>query len=223
MQGGEQVTLAPVVLPVALVLRGRRCLVVGGGRVAATKARALLYAEATVRVIAPELDVDLQGLLESNARLSWSPGAYSERDLDGVHLVVVATQDISLREAVFAHAEQRSIWVNSVDDPDRCSFHFAALVRRDPVVISVSTSGRSPALASFLRRKVATCIDPAVGRVAEMLGEARRELHARGRSTEGLPWEELVNDDLVQLVASGREDVARARVRTAVLEDREDR
>jgi siroheme synthase-like protein len=206
----------PTVLPVALRLEGRRCLVVGGGRVATSKTRTLLSARATVQVVSPELDEELRALMESEERVTWRSGRYEERDLDGVHLVVAATRDSAVDQVVFEDAERRATWVNTVDDPQRSSLYFTALVRRGPVVVSVSTSGSSPALASYLKRSLEAFLDPALADLAGLLSEVRAEIHAQGRTTEGLAWEEIVEAGLAELLASGDAEHAREKVRSVV-------
>jgi siroheme synthase-like protein len=89
---------------------------------------------------------------------------------------------------VSADAQAAGIWVNSADDPARCSFQLPALVRRDPVVVAVSSSGRSPALARWLRDRIAADLGPDIEWLAEQLAARRDELHRLGQSTEGLDW-----------------------------------
>jgi siroheme synthase-like protein len=206
----------PTVLPVALRLEGRTCVVVGGGRVATSKTRTLLSAGAAVHVVSPELDEALRALVEAGERVTWRSGRYEERDLDGAHLVVAATRDRAVNQAVFDDAERRDVWVNTVDDPQRCSFFFTALVRRGPVVVSISTSGASPALASYLRRRLDAFLEPVLSDLAMILSEVRTEVHAQGRSTEDLAWEDVVDDELVELIGSGDTERALERVRSLV-------
>jgi siroheme synthase-like protein len=102
------------------------------------------------------------------------------------------------------------VWVNSADDPAHCSFQLPAVWRSGPVAVAVSTGGASPALASWLRDRVATAVGPWVGDLALVLGEARRELHGAGRSTEEVDWAAVLAGPLPGLVAEGRLDEARA-------------
>jgi siroheme synthase-like protein len=203
----------PTVLPVALTLQGRPCLVVGGGRVAARKAVDLLGADATVRLVAPTVDPGIAAAADRDPRITVRIGTYRPEDLDGVWLAVAATGDRDVNQRVFDDAERRGTLVNSVDDPDRCTFHFNALVRRDPVVVSVSTSGTAPALASYLRARLEAVLEPSLGTLAELLGELRAELHAAGASTEAVDWSSIVTDELVELVGRGGPDEVRARLR----------
>lgn len=210
-------TLSPTrVLPLAVVLSGRRCLVVGGGRRAARRVAELAAAGALVRVVAPELRAEAAGLVAATPTVSWLKRPFEPGDLEGVHLVVAATSDPHVDQLVFDLAEARGTWVHCPDDPARCSVHAMALVRRGPVTVAVSTAGTSPALASYLRGWLDERLDVALGSVATLLDRLRRELHAASTATEGRPWGDVVDDELVALVAAGDEGAAEARVRHAV-------
>ncbi len=208
----------PTVLPLALVLRGRRCLVVGAGRRAAPRIAALADAGAAVVVVAPELCDDVADLIDATATVSWRAGRFEPDDLDGVHLVVAATDDAAVDHRVFELAEARGTFVHCPDDPARCSVYAMALVRRGPVTVAVTTAGTSPALASYLRGWLDARLDDGLGVLAELLDDVRRELHAGGGSTEGRGFGDVVDDELVAMVAAGRRGEAAARVRAAVLE-----
>ncbi|MEY2405917.1 MAG: precorrin-2 dehydrogenase, partial [Acidimicrobiaceae bacterium] len=185
--------------PVNLLLRGRRCLVVGGGRVAAQKVRGLLDAEADVHVIA--LDVD-----EAIAKL---PGvmidrrAYRAGDVAGHRIVVAATNDPNVNHAVAAEAEAADIWVNVADDPDHCTFTLPSRVRRGPVLVTFSTGGTSPALATWMRRHFEDEIGPEYEVLAALLAEARDEMRGKGESTEGRGWQKALDSGMLELVRQG--------------------
>jgi len=206
----------PRVLPLAVVLRGRRCLVVGGGQRAARRAAELVSAGATVCVVAPVLSAALAALVRGGRTVSWRARRFEPGDVDGAHLVVAATSDPSVDQQVFEEAEARGTWVHCPDDPGRCSVYAMALVHRGPVTVAVSTAGSSPALASYLRGWLDTRLDVALGDVAIVLSEVRRELLDEGASTEGRAWHDVVDDELVAMVGAGRPDAARSRVRDAV-------
>src|SRR5215213_3699969 len=139
--------------PVVLRLSGRPVLVVGGGVVALRKAKGLLDAGAAVTVVAPELGEGFSGLGVEVVRRPYRPG-----DIAGKLLVIAATNDLAVQQQVFDDCEHAGVWVNSADDPDRCSFVLPALVRRGPVIVAVSTQGRSPALAAQLRDRIAVSL-----------------------------------------------------------------
>jgi len=193
--------------PVNLVLDGRRCLVVGGGRVAVRKVDGLLACGAQVRVVAPRLAPDLvdrPGVTCERRR--WRPD-----DLDGVWLVVAATDDPTVNRAVFEAGEQARIWVNGADDPTNCSFTLPSVVRRGDLQVAVSTGGRSPALASWLRRRYEGELGPEYAVLLDLLATEREGLKAAGRSTEGLDWQSALDSDMLGLIRNG--DLAHARER----------
>jgi precorrin-2 dehydrogenase / sirohydrochlorin ferrochelatase len=206
-------TVRPPVVPVALVLRGRTVLVVGGGPIAARKARDFLTGGARVRVVAPRVVSEIRALLADTPFLTIVERIFEESDLDGVHLVVTATGDAGVDAHVSKAADTRGLLVNAADDPENCTFYLTSVVRRGPIAVSVSTSGASPALASYLRRRLDSDLEDALATLADVLGEERREFHRRGVSTESLAWTSVVNDDLVDLAVAGRWDDVRDRVR----------
>jgi len=129
-----------------LDLEGRRCLVVGGGKVGLEKAKGLLDSGAVVTLVAPQIEPELAQL-----PVRWRRKGYETADLDGNFLAVAATPFRSVNRRVFRDAEARSMLVNVVDTPDLCSFILPAVYRRDPIALAVSTGGASPALAKRLR------------------------------------------------------------------------
>jgi siroheme synthase-like protein len=207
----------PTVLPLAVVLRGRRCLVVGGGDRAARRIQELAAAGAHVTVVAPECGRGVDLLVGSLPSVSWRGRRFEPADLDGVFLVVAATDDVDVDQSVYELAEERGTFVHCPDDPERCSVYAMALVRRGHVTVAVSTAGTSPALASYLKGWLDAHLDVRLGDVAEVLDDVRRELHEGGRSTEGRSWRAVVDDELVAMVADGHAEQASARVRAAVL------
>jgi siroheme synthase-like protein len=173
-----------------LDLHGRSCLVVGGGRVATEKVEGLLSCGADVAVVAPEIDDELRASAVTLAERRFEPS-----DLDGRFLVVAATDDRSVNAAVSAEAGRRSLLCNVADDPELCSFILPALVRRDPIVVGVSTGGASPALAQRIRDDIADLVQP---RHAEL---ARRLQRLRPWAKRAFPTYEARRDYFRELVA----------------------
>jgi siroheme synthase-like protein len=212
--------------PVGLVVRGRRCLVVGGGRVAARKVRSLLECGAAVTMVAPEAHEAL-GLLSEAGAIAAIDGPpldvqlrpYAPGEAAGYRLVITATGDPEVDGAVHADAEAAGVWVNSADDPEHCSFVLPAVWRDGPVTIAVSSEGQSPALSTWLRSQVASSVGPGTGLLAELLGEARRKVQAAGRSTDEVDWQCLLRGPLIELVREGRVAEARAVLSEAIGDD----
>lgn len=198
-------TPATPLLHLALRLDGERCLVVGGGAVAAHKSAALLECGAVVTVVAPALSEAVRAL---PVRLVERPVEWA--DLDGCRLVVTATGEPEVDRAVFAAARERGVLVNAADFPEACDVLWPAVVRSGPISVAVSTGGVSPFLAGWVKRRVAAVLDPPVAALAELVGETRRALRAAGRSSEEADWSRLVDDALWPLLTAGEEEAARA-------------
>ena len=193
--------------PVNLVLDGRRCLVVGGGHIALRKVQGLLACGAQVRVVAPRIVPELRTL----PGVTFDERPWRPDDLAGVWLVIAATDDPAVNGAVYQAGERERIWVNGADDPANCSFTLPSVVRRGDLQIAVSTGGRSPALASWLRRRLEGEIGPEYSDLLEILATERDGLKAAGVSTEGLDWRSALDSDMLDLIRTG--DLAHARER----------
>jgi siroheme synthase-like protein len=201
--------------PVSLNLTDRACLVVGAGPVAARKAGGLLAAGANVIVIAPDIGAAMAALGPLTVlRRPYQPG-----DAAAFRLVVTATGDPAVDAAVFADADAAGVWVNSADDPEHCSFILPSVHRDGPVTIAVSTSGRSPAQATWLRGRLAEAGGPGLGDLADLLARARAQVRAGGASTETVDWVGLLDGPLPGLVASGRMEEAERLVQAAIESD----
>ncbi len=173
--------------PINLNLAGRPVLVVGGGRIAHRKVQQLLACGADVTVLAPHVIDDLERLNVDVQRREYVDG-----DVDGFRLVITATGDVDVDQRIFDEAEERGIWVNSADDPERCTFTLPAVHRQGPVMLTVSTGGASPALSSWMRANFARLIGPEFAELASELASRRASIHAVGFSTEDIDWEPII-------------------------------
>lgn len=194
--------------PVNLRVEGRACLVVGGGRVAATKVAGLLEAGAVVDVVAPEFDAELAGR-DDIGRI---PRRYEAGDLEGRWLVITATDDPEVNARVAADATERGLWANSADDPANCTFTLPARVRRGDLLVAVSTGGRSPAMAAWVRRWLDEQLGPEHEALLEVLADVREELRADGIRTESLDWRSAVDSGTLELIQEGRVREAKERL-----------
>ena len=136
-------------------MAGRRCVVVGAGRIAPRKIEGLLAAGADVEVVAPEAVDGVRALADAGT-VRWSAREFVAADLDDAWLAVTATSTPEVNRAVFVAGEARRVWVNAADDPANCSFSLMSVVRQGDIVVTIGTNGRSPALATFLKDHVAT-------------------------------------------------------------------
>lgn len=166
--------------PVCLKIAGRQCLVIGGGRVGERKVQGLLAHGAKVKVISPELSEVLSALLRDGA-IDWLARLYQEGDLAGAFLVIAATDDPAVQERIHAEAEAQNILLNVADVPKWCNFILPATARRGDLAISVSTAGKSPALASTLRQALEVQFGPEYGVLVDILGSLRDTVLATGR------------------------------------------
>ncbi|SCZ59843.1 siroheme synthase CysG [Thiohalomonas denitrificans] len=211
-------------LPVFMNIRDRRALVVGGGEVAARKAGVLLEAGAKVTVVAPELTDTLNDQVEEG-RIDYRPGRFEESDLDGIMLVIAATDDQAVNREVSECAQTRSIPVNVVDNPELCSFVMPSIIDRSPVQIAVSTGGASPVLARMLRAKLESAIPIAYGRLAGMLERFRDPVKARFSTVNARRnfWEGILEGRVAELVFAGKDQEAEQALEQAIVEgeDRE--
>ncbi|MHB1100726.1 MAG: precorrin-2 dehydrogenase/sirohydrochlorin ferrochelatase family protein, partial [Burkholderiales bacterium] len=131
--------------PIFLNLKGKTCLVVGGGEVAVRKASVLLQSGAKVKVVSPGLCMELRKL-----EIEHLPERFSEAHLEGMTLAIAATDDRAVNVAVSEAARKRNIPVNVVDNPDLCSFVMPSILDRSPLIVAFSTGGASPVLARLL-------------------------------------------------------------------------
>ncbi len=167
--------MTSTLLPLFLDLRRAPVLLVGGGSVARAKLRALREAGATPRIVAlrvaPEFRAEAAGL--EVAERPFLPA-----DLEGIRLVVSATNDPAANAAIAAAARARGIWVNAVDDPAACDAYFASTLRRGPLTLAVSTGGAFPGLGQRLRRSLEPLLPEADEDLLHRLAGLRSRLRA---------------------------------------------
>jgi siroheme synthase-like protein len=190
-------------IPVNLLVRGRRVVVVGAGRIAARKIEPLLDLGADVLVVAPSVTPEIRSWVDSG-RCLLAEREFRASDLDGAWLALTATDDPEVNAAVRAAGEAGRVWVNSADDPANCSFTMMSVIRRADLVVAVGTGGRSPALAAHLRRLLTEELGPEYEVLLELLSEAREAMRAAGRSSETADWQRAFDSGIVDLVRAGR-------------------
>ncbi len=193
--------------PVNLDVRGRDCLVVGGGAVGARKVRTLLECGARVTVISPETAADVDRLFDAG-KIDLKRREFSPADLEGRFLVIGATDDVDLNRRISAEAKTRQMLCNIADFPEGCNFILPAVVRRGDLLIAISTSGNSPAFARTLRKQIESEYGPEYGRFLDLMGAVRARLLARAHAPEEHKplFEALITGGLLGLIRD--EDVA---------------
>lgn len=178
--------------PIFLDLHGLDVLVVGGGRIGARKAEGLVAAGAQVHLVAIEVgrEVDQAPLAAVHER------AFDASDIEGMRLVITATGDVDIDRRIASIARSANVWTNAADQPVDCEFILPAITRAGRVTGAISTDGASPALAGYLRDRLAAILTSDIGRIAEVLAAERSQVKADGGSTEHIDWrpriEELV-------------------------------
>ena len=169
--------------PMFVKLHGRRCLVVGAGRIAQSKIESLLLSGAVVQVVAPKSTEAIARWAEEK-RITWHSRTFKPADLQGIFLVIAATSSKNVNELVYRYANAQRILCNAVDEPMHCHFYFPAVVRRGDLQIAISTAGLSPALARRLRIELESQFGPEYQAWLEALGSSRQELFAEGMDPE---------------------------------------
>jgi precorrin-2 dehydrogenase/sirohydrochlorin ferrochelatase len=193
--------------PVNLDIRGRRCLVVGGGAVGSRKVQTLLRCGARVTVVSRETTPSLQELA-AQGRITLVQKSYQNSDLNGMFLVIGATNDESLNQKISQDAEQRNLLCNIVDRPKVCNFILPSIVERGDLIITVSTSGKSPALAKKLRQALEKEFGEEYGQLLLIMGAIRAKLLSGPHAPEmhAALFERLVNSELLELIRIGDTD-----------------
>ncbi len=190
--------------PMIVNLAGRRCLVVGGGRVAERKIALLLECGAEVAVVSPVATPEIADLAERGA-VRLARRTVQPADLDGVFLAFAATDDAQVNQDVAHEARKTGGLVNVADAPDACDFHVPSVVRRGDLSIAISTGGGSPALAKRLRQR----LEATIGSEYEAFLDALRDLRARAQQVITDPAERqalfrrAVDSDLFEQAARG--------------------
>lgn len=207
--------------PIYLDLRGRRCLVVGGGPIATGKVRGLVEAGARVTVVAPEAGDGIEGW-HADGTIEWQRRDFAPHDLDGQFLVYAATDDRDLNARIYDLADEAQQVANAVDDLDHCNFIAAAIARQGIVQVAVSTAGSSPALAKQIRDRVQhEVLSPDTAVLADFLGRWRPEVkqHIDTYERRQALWEGVLAGCVPALVVSQQQtradDVMREYLRRA--------
>ena len=201
--------------PVYLDLRGRRCLVVGGGPIATGKVRGLVDAGARVTVVAPNVTAQIEQW-HAAAAIEWHARTFAADDLDDQFLVYAATDDADVNARIYALADATGRVANAVDDLDHCNFIAPAIAREGVVQVAVSTAGMSPALAKQIRDRVRDDVLSAdTATLAEFLGSWRPEVrrHLDTYERRQALWEGVLEGCVPRLVAQGNRAGADAAMR----------
>jgi precorrin-2 dehydrogenase/sirohydrochlorin ferrochelatase len=199
--------------PVFLSLSGKNCLVVGGGQVAERKIADLFNCEANIKVVSPEAGENIR-LWANQGLINWQVREIEDYDFDDIFMVFVATNDGHLNKEIADKCRQRGIMVNAADDPPNCDFYVPAIVRRNSLVLAISTEGKSPMLARKLREQLEELFGEEYGEFVDFLGEQRDfikqsvpDIKVRKKI-----FQALVESDVLDLLRAGEKERAKERM-----------
>jgi len=160
--------------PVMLNMSGKLAVIIGGGDVAVRKLLDSIDAGADIKIISPEFNDDIIKTSESfKDRVVLVKRKYEKNDLNGAMLVFSATNNPDVNREIFNEAKEKNILINAVDDPPNCSFYIPSFIRKGDLLLSISTSGASPAMAARLRREMEQHIPENIEIILERLNKAR--------------------------------------------------
>lgn len=208
----------PFGYPVMLEVRERRCVVIGGGAIGEGKVRGLLDAGAHVTVIDPEPTSGLTDLA-GEGRVTLVLRSYRPGDLKGAFVAIAATDDGAVNARAFDEAGAEGVLFNAVDDPRFCEFSVPSILRRGDLMLTLSTGGKSPALAKALRKKLDRQFGEEYGELVDLLAQIRQEampFREVGFDEWASRWESALTDDLAGLVREGRHEQVREQVHAAL-------
>jgi len=188
--------------PVFLEMQRRRCLVIGGGAVAARKVASLLEAGADVTVLSPDA-TDTIHRWSKEKFIEFIPRCYQPGDLTEFEIAFVATDDRAVSAQVLKEGRKLGVWINAADDPARCDFILPSVLRRGDLTVAVSSGGKSPALARTIREELELYFTDEYIQLANLAAEARDELRARGINAPFETWRRALSGDVRQLLMRG--------------------
>ncbi|WP_180101776.1 siroheme synthase CysG [Acinetobacter sp. YH12126] len=214
------------IFPISLKLQQQPCLIVGGGRIAYRKAVLLAKAGAQLTVCSPEIEDDLLTLVNKTQgqylNSIYHESVYQENAiaLRQFRLVIAATNDKAVNQAVFEACEAENVLVNSVDDPPHCRFMVPAIIDRSPLVISVASNGTSPVLSRQIRTQLESSIPHGMGKLAEFSGQWRAAVKAKivNSDKRRIFWEDLYASPLKEQVFNDNLAEANCLIEQALLE-----
>ncbi|MEW6097504.1 MAG: bifunctional precorrin-2 dehydrogenase/sirohydrochlorin ferrochelatase [bacterium] len=194
--------------PICLDLKDKKCVVVGGGEIALRKVKSLVEAQAKVVVISPEIISSFKELLKKN-KITYLKQEYKSKHIkNDTFLVIVATDDKQLNAKIANDAGKLNLLINVVDAPSLGNFILPATFHRGKLIISVSTSGQSPALAKKIKEDLLNIYGVEYEILVDLLGNLRTKVHAKYKNKEDRKvfWEKLVNSDLIEYIRNNKEE-----------------
>jgi len=203
-------SVPPVYYPIFLNLRGKKCVVVGGGKVALRKVTTLLDCGADITVISPKPHAEISKLFKNKA-IRLVRRNYERGDLRRAALSIAATHMKKINRKVAEESKKNGTPVNVVDDAELSDFIIPSSFRRGDLSVAVSTSGMSPALAKKIRAKLEKKIGIEYAYLLSLIAEIRSEIKKKGLRVSAKTWQESLDlDSLILFLKAGRHDEAKA-------------
>jgi precorrin-2 dehydrogenase/sirohydrochlorin ferrochelatase len=189
------------IYPIGLCIDDKKCVVIGGGKVAERKVRSLIDSKAKVKVVAPGITPYLRKLV-SRKQITYVCKKFSDSDISNAFLVIGATDNSVVNKRISETALKKNILVNIIDVPELSSFYVPACVKRGDLIISISTSGKSPVLSSEIRRQLEKIYGPEYAKLTNILGKLRCEVKSKypSRADKKKIWKRLVKSDVIKLI-----------------------
>lgn len=190
--------------PILMKLDDRLCLVVGGGQVAGRKASSLIQAGASVRIVAPKISEEIKAVVDSD-KAEWLQEEFKPEHLDGIFLAIASTDNERVNKTIYDQAVKRAIPVNIVDKPELCTFIVPSVTRRGDLIIAISTSGKSPAVAKMIRKKLEKEFGEEWVVFLEIMGEARHKAmrSVRDQKQREKIFNRLAGSDMLDRIKRG--------------------
>lgn len=211
----------PGYYPAYLDIKGKKCLVAGGGEVAERKVGLLIRCGAKVSVVSPDLTSELKKL-SSKGEIIYIKGEFKEDYLSDVFLVIVATDKKEINEKIYKETQKRNILVNIVDSPELCNFIVPSIVERGDLIISISTCGKSPALSKKIREELEERYGIEYAEFLNILGNLRKRisLQVTDKDKREYIYKRFVHSDIIDSIRSGDNKSVEQRVEEIMSEDR---
>ena len=206
----------PRYYPVFIDVKGRRCVVIGGGDIGQEKVEKLIDCDADVVVISPEVNAQVSQRAESQ-ELTWVRRAYQPGDLEAAFIAIAATDDNDVNRQIAREAGERNVLLNVVDVTHLCTFIAPSVATRGEVTVATSTGGASPALARTFREKLSTSRILEFADLAPLLADARSELRRKGATVAPDHWQTQITEELLDLVQTGETELARSMLMDGLL------
>lgn len=166
--------------PFFIDIENKKCVIVGGGNVALRKIEKLLPFNPKITVIAPEICDEIK----ENNKVNILQRNFANSDIENAFMVISATDDNSLNAHIFELCQKNNILINTVDNKEKCGFIFPALVKKENLTVGISTSGKSPLYAKFLRKKIESSIDEKCYETIDILNKYRNLIKSEINSEE---------------------------------------